>query len=85
MSEQKAAQDDWVYFRDGWLCFHRPPKSVQRTPKQFCGPRQRWLFERSRERYDASEELGVRIKDFASSAWREQRAALTRGRDGSYT
>jgi hypothetical protein len=35
-----------------WLRLHSPPKKVARTAEQFRSTKQKWLFARSKDRYD---------------------------------
>ncbi len=46
----------------GWLRLHVPPKKVARTPEEFRSAKQRWLSDRSRERYDKWPE-GIRANE----------------------
>ncbi len=47
----------------GWLRLHVPPKKVARTPEEYRSARQKWLFDRSIERYNRWPE-GIKVNEF---------------------
>jgi hypothetical protein len=53
-----------------WLRLHRPPKSVSRIREEFRNSKLRWLFARSKDRYDRWPE-GIHTNDALRSAMRQ--------------
>ena len=49
---------------------HRPPKKVRRILAECRTPKEQWLFDRSRDRYDKSSE-GHKLNETLRSAFRQ--------------
>jgi hypothetical protein len=43
-----------IDYTANWIYLHRFPRKVAKTRPEFWSPHQRWLAERSRQRYDLS-------------------------------
>ena len=53
-----------------WLRLHRPPKKVKRIREEFRNAQLRWLFDRSKERYDRWPE-GIHTNEALHAACRQ--------------